>query len=174
MLNIDPPNYRYCPFCGDELAEKVEEKKVRKYCKNDDWTYYPHPMTAVAAIIKRDNKVLMVKRNKVPYKGTWMFPAGFVDFGEHPEETLFREVKEETGMDVVDFELHQVEQSTDDPRAPGHFIFEYFVKAQGKIKNLDKKENADIRWFKLSENPKIGWKQHKDIFNKLKLDQESL
>lgn len=78
------------------------------------------------AIIIKNGKVLLVKRAREPYKGTWMFPAGFIDFGEHPTETITREVSEETGLKLKKAELFKVLQSEDDPRSPGHFLF--FIK----------------------------------------------
>lgn len=167
MLNIKPPDYKYCPFCSSKLSIKIEEGVKRKCCKKDNWTYFPHVVASVAAVIKKRNKVLMVKRNRNPYKNTWMFPAGFIDFGEHPGETLVREVKEEAGLKVKEFNLLKIIQSTDDPRAPGHFIFFYEVRAEGNTKNLDKDENSDIDWFETKNPPKIGWTQHKEILKDL-------
>jgi len=100
MLKIKPPNYQFCPFCGKKLEIKDEEGEKRKFCSSCNWTYYPHVHSAVAAVIVSQGKALMVKRAREPFKDTWMFPAGFVDFGEHPLETLKREVKEETGLKV--------------------------------------------------------------------------
>ena len=48
---------------------------------------------AIRAVIIKDDKILMVHTNKGDYK----FPGGGVESGESHEETLVREVKEETG-----------------------------------------------------------------------------
>lgn len=55
----------------------------------------------VAAIIKfPNNKILLVKRATVVFKGYWALPGGRVDAGETVEQTVVREVKEETGLHV--------------------------------------------------------------------------
>jgi NADH pyrophosphatase NudC (nudix superfamily) len=89
VLGVKPPNYKFCPFCREKLQRKNEEGKQRKYCIFCKWTYYPHVYSAVAAVIVKDSKMLMVKRARKPYKDTWMYPAGFVDFGEHPLEPKY-------------------------------------------------------------------------------------
>ena len=55
----------------------------------------------VAVIIEfPNNKILLVKRGNVVFKGYWALPGGRVDAGETVEETVVRETKEETGLDV--------------------------------------------------------------------------
>jgi 8-oxo-dGTP diphosphatase len=113
----------------------------------------------------------MVKRAIEPFKNTWMFPAGFIEFGEHPEDTAKRELKEETGLIPEKLRFLEVGQSEDDPRALGHFIFLYEAEAGGKIKNSDKKENNEIGWVSIKNPPKIGWKFHRQIMRKLQLGE---
>jgi ADP-ribose pyrophosphatase YjhB (NUDIX family) len=57
-------------------------------------------LTATAIIEFPDKKVLLVKRGTVVFKGYWALPGGRVDPGENVEQTIIREVKEETGLDV--------------------------------------------------------------------------
>lgn len=59
------------------------------------------PISSVEAIIAKDNKLLLLKRNNDPAKGEWWFPGGRIRKGESFEATLTREVKEETGLDVI-------------------------------------------------------------------------
>lgn len=60
------------------------------------------PMLVTAAVIMRDGKLLIAQRlpdsRFEPDK--WEFPGGKVDFGEHPEESLRRELREELGIEV--------------------------------------------------------------------------
>ena len=51
---------------------------------------------------------MFLRRNNNPVKGQWWFPGGRIRKGETFEETLIREVKEETGLDVIESELVNV------------------------------------------------------------------
>jgi 8-oxo-dGTP diphosphatase len=56
--------------------------------------------TTVAVVEFANKSILLVKRRTVPFKGYWALPGGRVEAGESVEETVVREVKEETGLDV--------------------------------------------------------------------------
>ena len=58
------------------------------------------PIPSVEAMIVKDNLLLFLKRKNSPAKGEWWFPGGRIWKGEGFKETLFREVKEETGLPV--------------------------------------------------------------------------
>lgn len=54
-----------------------------------------------AAIFRRGRLLLLLRSPTVPFPGQWEIPGGHVEEGETLEEALIREVKEETGFDVV-------------------------------------------------------------------------
>lgn len=58
------------------------------------------PEVGVGAIVFKDKKILLVKRNKDPKKGQWAIPGGSVKLGETLQEAAEREIKEETGLTV--------------------------------------------------------------------------
>lgn len=166
MQNIKPPDYKYCPFCANPIGTIVLEEKLFKHCEVCNWTYFPHVAAAANGLAIREGKVLLVKRARAPYKDTWMMPAGFVSFGEHPEETVVREFKEETGYEAKVIKLVDIIQVEDDPRSMGHFAFFYEIFVTGEMGIIDKEENSDINWFELSALPKIGWHTHIKILEK--------
>ena len=51
-------------------------------------------------ILEKDGKILLVRRNKNPYKGTWSLPGGYVEYGETVEQAVERELLEECGLKV--------------------------------------------------------------------------
>ena len=58
------------------------------------------PEVGVGAIVIKDSKILLVKRNKNPKKGQWAIPGGSVKLGETLQQAVEREIKEETGLVV--------------------------------------------------------------------------
>ncbi|HMB66186.1 MAG TPA: NUDIX domain-containing protein [Patescibacteria group bacterium] len=56
----------------------------------------------MGSVIVYDNKVLILKRNEDEevLPGLWELPSGKQEEGENREESLIREVKEETGLDI--------------------------------------------------------------------------
>jgi 8-oxo-dGTP diphosphatase len=58
------------------------------------------------AIIENNNKYLLTKRiisdreDKKFYPSVWNFPGGGIEFGENPEDSLRREMKEELNVEI--------------------------------------------------------------------------
>jgi colanic acid biosynthesis protein WcaH len=66
------------------------------------------PIPSVEAIINIEGALLFLHRNNTPAKGEWWFPGGRIHMGESLEETLKREVKEETGLEITSHKLVNV------------------------------------------------------------------
>lgn len=57
--------------------------------------------TAAKAIISNDKNEFLILKQKIGEHEIWDLPGGRIEFGETPQETLMREVKEEVGLDVT-------------------------------------------------------------------------
>lgn len=58
------------------------------------------PKVGVGVFVFRDGKFVMGQRRGSHGEGSWSIPGGHLEFGETPEQTAIREVKEETGMEI--------------------------------------------------------------------------
>ena len=61
------------------------------------------PIASVEAVIVIGGSLLFLKRKNNPVVGQWWFPGGRIHMGESFEETLRREVKEETGLEIESY-----------------------------------------------------------------------
>ena len=103
------------------------------------------PIPSVEAIIPKDNSLLFLRRQNSPAKREWWFPGGRIRKGETLEEALYREVKEETGLEVNKSKLINVYSRIFDER---HDItIAYQCKCKGN-KIILNNEHSEYRYFK--------------------------
>lgn len=115
------------------------------------------------AIIYKDDCVLLVKHNQ----GHISFPKGHEECGETEQETALREVKEETGLDIV-LENDFREVITYSPRENVIKDVVFFIgKYKGGKIVKQESEIADIKWIKFSQaSLMITYKEDKEVFTK--------
>lgn len=88
-----------CPRCTGELTRAADDKAL--VCAACGSRYYAHSNpTANAIVTDAAGRVLLGRRARPPDEGKWDVLGGFVDEGEHPEEALRRELREEAGVEV--------------------------------------------------------------------------
>lgn len=56
-------------------------------------------------LVIKDDKVLLIKKFGGPYDGKLDLPGGTIEFCERPEDALKRELMEEVGIEVTDYQL---------------------------------------------------------------------
>lgn len=65
-------------------------------------TGYATPKVDIRAVVFRDGKLLLVREKN---DGGWSLPGGWADIGLSPTQIAVKEVKEESGFDVVPIRL---------------------------------------------------------------------
>ena len=123
---------------------------------------YPRPAGTTDCVAVRFDedqlKLLLIKRNQPPFKGSWALPGGFLDMGEDLEACVRRELEEETGLTSVYVEQLKAYGDTDrDPR--GRTVSVAFL---GLVRPGDHFVNAgsdasDAEWFLVDELPNLAF-----------------
>lgn len=119
----------------------------------------------VNAFIVYNGKVLLIHHKKL---NMWLSIGGHIELNENPEEALFREIKEECGLDVEIIGERQKIPNSEKTRTVSllcpmfldvhnvsenhkHVALSYFAKAKSDKFVHNKEEHNDIRWFSKEE-----------------------
>lgn len=145
-------SFKFCPNCGHSI-DTFDFRRMS--CSNCDLVYYQNVATAVAVILKKDDKILFTVRNKDPKKGMLDLAGGFTDPDESAEETCQREIQEELGIKIPtnqfkyfiskpnNYEYKGIPYKTCDLAYIADFPNEDII--------IEKEEIADVKWIKISD-----------------------
>jgi 8-oxo-dGTP diphosphatase len=106
---------------------------------------------SVDAVIIKDDRVLLIQRGVEPNKGFWGTPGGYVEWDESTEDTVRREVEEETGLKVKRVRLIGVYSLPD--RHPKQVINVLYIAEVEDDEPKAGDDAQDIRWFLLDSLP---------------------
>ena len=91
--------FKFCPKCGSEEFNVNNEDS--KKCNSCGFVYYFNSSAAIVAVIENSKgEVLVSRRAKDPAKRTLDLPGGFAGRHETIEETVRREILEETRLEI--------------------------------------------------------------------------
>ena len=106
----------------------------------------------VAAIIKKENKILATKRGYGEFINMWEFPGGKIESGETNEAALIREIKEELDADIkIDEFALTVEYTYPTFHLTMHC---YICSLKDTITLL---EHNDAKWLEKNEFNTVNW-----------------
>ncbi|MDB5085911.1 MAG: hypothetical protein JWN30_2797 [Bacilli bacterium] len=88
----------YCLSCGHALETRSIGGGERRACPNCSYVFWGDYSIGVGALVVKEGKLLLVRRAQDPGKGNWTNPGGYIEQLEPIEETIVREVLEETGV----------------------------------------------------------------------------
>jgi len=114
------------------------------------------PIATVGGLAFRDDgKAYFVRTAK--WSGLWGTPGGKIDYGEGHLEAFAREIREETGLEIVDAEMVLVQDAIEEPEftRPRHFVLLNLVgRVSGGRERLNH-ESLEGGWFDLEEASRL-------------------
>jgi ADP-ribose pyrophosphatase YjhB (NUDIX family) len=117
----------------------------------------PKTRLAIYGVAIADGSILLCRiAPRYPGEGMWTLPGGGVEWGEHPEAALRREVHEEAGLEVDSFEFLGIDSKIyEDDRYPDglhivRMIYRTPLDGEPRVTEIDGSVD-EARWIPLTE-----------------------
>ena len=160
---------------NNELIGQIEER----------WTAYEKGLwrrTVSCWIMNKNGDILLQKRtaNKRRNPNKWAKTGGQVDSGESVEEAIFREVKEELGIEIPQEQIKVVEiRKSDDKNKRFAYNFIFVVNYKINEYTLQKDEVAEVKYVSIEDMENLkknddtnytfcNWKEN-EFYNEMNL-----
>lgn len=140
------------PYVNGRSQDQIAT--IRPYVGNDRFI----AVGASAAIVRADGRILMVQRSD---NGFWLFPAGYSNLGENVAYTAVREIKEETGLDIVPerlvgvYSLPKFHHTYPNGHQVKNVGVIFRARISGGSQQIDNYEIADMAWMTPDEVQRV-------------------
>ncbi|MGM0415967.1 MAG: NAD(+) diphosphatase [Thermodesulfobacteriota bacterium] len=141
-------NSRFCSSCGSPMRPISVTWGME--CCGCGWHHFPHIHPCAIVLVRREDKILLTRKpNWAP--GRYSNAAGFMEPGECLEETAYREVLEETGIEICNIRYCGSQAWPFPSQLMAGFMADY---AGGSIR-VEQDELEDAAWFGADELPTL-------------------
>ncbi len=138
---------RYCGRCGRPMEDSKTERAL--VCPACSQTVYPKICPAVIVAVCDGDRLLLTKYRGRSFK-RYALVAGFNEIGESIEDTVRREVMEETGLRVKDLRFYKSQPWV----LTDSLLMGFFCRLEGSDRiRLETDELSEGSWFSRDELP---------------------
>lgn len=96
-------SFRYCPKCAAPLEERALHGQIVPTCTSPQcgYEFWQNSKPCTCIVLENEKgEVLLCERAFEPEKGKLDLPGGFMNWCEHPEDAIRRELREELGVEI--------------------------------------------------------------------------
>ena len=139
-------SHKFCGYCGHTMhPSKTEWAMLCSHCRE---RYYPQIAPCIIVAIRRGDSILLAQHTR-HRNGVYTVLAGFTEVGETLEQTVAREVMEESGITVKNLRYVTSQPWPFPQSLMTAFMAEY---DSGEIV-IDPKELLDAGWYRYDNLP---------------------
>jgi NAD+ diphosphatase len=140
--------HRFCGRCGAETEFGAEP--LAKTCPRCGITFYPRLSPAVIVLIRHGDRILLARSPGFP-PGMYSVLAGFIEPGESIEETIYREIREEVGVEVTNVRYFGSQPWP----FPNSLMIGFTADYAGGELRKDPEEIEDAGWYSVDDLPAL-------------------
>lgn len=107
----------------------------------------------VGCVVKKDDKILMVKEAKKFFYGKWGYPAGKLEEHEKIMDGALRETFEETGCKVKLTGVFPI--ANDEVQGENHVLIRFLAEVVEENIAFNKDEILDVKWISMEDIKKM-------------------
>jgi ADP-ribose pyrophosphatase YjhB (NUDIX family) len=125
------------------------------------WLAHDKFMLGICGLVVNQQGEILLLRHRFWKEGSWGLPSGYAKKREKVEDTLIRELREETGYEISDIRLFEV--------IGGYKLRLEIIltgRLSGGIQRLDTSEVMEARFFPLNDLPETLLESHKHFVKK--------
>lgn len=130
----------FCGYCRTKTRPVLTERA--RVCPACNQVVYPRISPAIIVLVTRGDEVLLARGPRSP-PGFYSLIAGFNEPGENLEQTVFREVAEETGITVTNLRYFGSEPWP----FPDSLMVGFVADYEGGEIRVDNQEIEEACWF---------------------------
>jgi ADP-ribose pyrophosphatase YjhB (NUDIX family) len=125
---------KYVPIFANMIGEKLS------------------PVPVILVAVTNQNKILMIKRNRRPYKDYLSMIGGKMLLDEDFKQASLRIVKDKTGLDTefISFNSIMQEKVKTNNEVKHNFIL-FFTKVKVKEEQFKHSEHGELKWFDIED-----------------------
>jgi len=116
----------------------------------------PFPVPVILVAVEHNNKLLLLKRKKRPYKDYWAMIGGKIQLEEDLKDASLRIIKQKANIDgsFISFNSIVQERVQSDDKIK-HNFFLFFTKVKTDSDFVRSSEYGELKWFSKDELDKI-------------------
>lgn len=161
--------YKHCPFCGHSI-NLIDSYAKCEGCKK---SIYLNSKPTASVIFVDSDQILLCRRAIEPALGKVDLIGGFLNNGEEPITGAIREIKEETGFDLLPEQLEYLGTWIGDYPYEKEKYFTlnmiYIVRVSERPVMVASDDISELVWVKIGEEVDTAFSLVEEILKKLEV-----
>ncbi len=150
-------DWTFCPRCGERTRLAGHGQETHAECPACGFTKYDNPLPTTVGLILDGDRILLLRREHEPERGSWDTVGGFLSGAESAEQNLVREGLEEIGCELVNLRFAGSYPSVYGDTGWRTIGLAFTCELPPDAEIVLSEENSEYAWFPLTDRPPLAF-----------------